>query len=43
MSYQNRKKLVAMSNESFGRLRWSLSAASAALATAVVVVLETGV
>ena len=38
--YKNR--LVAMSEESFGRLRWSLSAVSVALAAAMIVVLEAG-
>ena len=40
MNKQRENKLVAMSDESFSRLRWGLSAASAALASAMVMVLE---
>ena len=43
MNKQAKNRLVAMSDESFGRLRWGLSAASAALAGAMIMMLEAAV
>lgn len=43
MAQRHINKLVTMSDESFGRLRWGLSAMSAGFALAMIMVLEAGV